>query len=256
MNKKLFIAGLAATMLLTGCGTKPQTEPKEQYQALMESLNDLYEQYGSGTITEEQADSIMENVLAESVALAKANPGHEVCYSILGDMYYYMSTEQKAEVFAGLCPDSLEAHKLGKLYHAFQAEQKTAVGMLFTDIEGTTPDGKILRLSDMVGKTDYVLVDFWATWCGPCRASLPTLKEAYTKAPAGKLAVLGVSLDTDGERWKTFIGENGLTWQHISDLKGWESEPAAMYGVCSIPATVLIDREGKIVARNVEDFDF
>lgn len=123
----------------------------------------------------------------------------------------------------------------------------------YTDIEALTPAGDMLRLSELIGQTDYVLVDFWATWCPPCREYLPVLSEIYHSVPAGKLEILGVSLDKDYDKWTQYITDNNLDWKHISDLKGWDSRPAAVYGVDAIPTTVLIDRDGHIVGRDMDE---
>lgn len=123
----------------------------------------------------------------------------------------------------------------------------------YTDIEALTPAGEKLALSQLVGQTDYVLVDFWATWCSPCREYLPVLAEIYHSVPAGKLQILGVSLDVDHDKWAQYITDNNLDWKHISDLKGWESVPASAYGVDAIPSTVLIDKEGRIVGRDMDE---
>lgn len=123
----------------------------------------------------------------------------------------------------------------------------------YTDISALTPAGETLALSDLVGKTDYVLVDFWATWCPPCRELLPVLGEIYHSVPEGRLEILGVSLDKDHDRWAQYIRSENLDWKHISDLKGWDSEPAAVYGVDAIPTTLLIDREGNIVGRDLDE---
>lgn len=135
-------------------------------------------------------------------------------------------------------------------------DSTTAVGEnRYTDISAPTPTGEVLALSDLVGKTDYVLVDFWATWCPPCRELIPVLRELYLSVPEGRLEILGVSLDKDRDRWKQFIQSENLDWKHISDLRGWDSEPAAVYGVDAIPTTLLIDREGNIVGRDMDELE-
>ncbi|MCB9282580.1 MAG: TlpA family protein disulfide reductase [Lewinellaceae bacterium] len=117
------------------------------------------------------------------------------------------------------------------------------------DFKQTTPDGKEFGLSDLRGKV--VLVDFWASWCGPCRRENPNVVKMYQKYKDQGFTVLSVSLDTDKTRWMNAIESDGLTWNHISDLKGWQNSVAQMYGVHSIPHTVLVDKEGKIIARNL-----
>ncbi len=110
-------------------------------------------------------------------------------------------------------------------------------------------NGKPVKLSDFRGKV--MLVDFWASWCGPCRRENPHVVELYHKYHAKGFDVLGVSLDKTREPWLAAIEKDGLTWHHVSDLKGWSNSAAQLYGVSSIPATVLVDKDGKIIARNL-----
>lgn len=117
------------------------------------------------------------------------------------------------------------------------------------DLVGMTPDSQTYALSKLRGKV--VLVDFWASWCGPCRRENPNVLANYKKYKDKGFDILGVSLDREPNAWKKAINDDGLIWHHISDLKGWQSGHAALYSVTSIPQTVLVDKEGKIIARNV-----
>ncbi|MDO8368359.1 MAG: TlpA disulfide reductase family protein [Saprospiraceae bacterium] len=117
------------------------------------------------------------------------------------------------------------------------------------DLAGMTPDSSQYSLKKLRGKV--VLIDFWASWCGPCRKENPNVVASYNKYSSKGFDVLGVSLDREINAWRNAIKQDGLPWHHISDLKGWQSSHAALYSVTSIPQTLLIDREGKIIARNL-----
>ncbi len=118
------------------------------------------------------------------------------------------------------------------------------------DIAMKSPDGKTLKLSNLRGKV--VLLDFWASWCGPCRRENPNVVKLYQKYNAMGFDIFSVSLDRDRKAWLQAIEKDGLVWpNHVSDLQGWTSSGGASYGVTSIPATVLIDKDGKVIARNL-----
>lgn len=123
------------------------------------------------------------------------------------------------------------------------------VGEVATNITGATPDGKKMSLTDLRGK--YVLIDFWASWCGPCRRENPNVVRLYEKYKSKGFDILGVSLDTNKDKWVAAIKKDKLSWHHISDLKGWSSELSKPYGVRGIPYTVLIDKEGNIIGKRL-----
>jgi peroxiredoxin len=125
----------------------------------------------------------------------------------------------------------------------------TAIGQMAPEISLPDPDGKIIPLSSMRGQ--YVLVDFWAKWCGPCRKENPNIVRAYNKYKDKGFTVFGVSLDRSKEDWLQGIREDGLTWTHVSDLKFWQSEAAKTYNVTAIPFSILLNPEGVIIAKNL-----
>ena len=123
------------------------------------------------------------------------------------------------------------------------------MGAVAPPINLPTPEGQTLSLASLKGK--YVLVDFWASWCGPCRAENPNVVAVYNQYKDKGFTVFGVSLDDDKGKWQQAIQADGLSWQHVSDLRRWESVAARDYGIESIPTNFLLDKEGKIIARDL-----
>lgn len=125
------------------------------------------------------------------------------------------------------------------------------VGNKYVDFEMAALQGNTIRLSDYVANNRYTLVDFWASWCGPCRAEMPTVVKAYTEFHGKGLEIIGVSLDNERSAWAGAVEQLNMAWPQMSDLKGWDCSGAALYNVRSIPSNVLIDQQGKIVAKDL-----
>jgi peroxiredoxin len=145
---------------------------------------------------------------------------------------------------------SIEDTKFAKLARKKINDVKgTLMGAQATDFSQSTPDGKKISLSDFKGQ--YVLVDFWASWCRPCRLENPNVVAAFNKFKDKGFTVLGVSLDSNKDQWIAAIQADGLAWTQVCDLKGGANEAAMLYGIQTIPQNVLIDKTGKIIAKNL-----
>ncbi len=154
-------------------------------------------------------------------------------------------------IFNTLSP-SIQNSENGKDYKlALEKLKVTSVGSIAPDFTQNDPTGKPISLSSFKGK--YVLLDFWASWCGPCRQENPNVVKVYNQYKTKNFTVLGVSLDRpDGkDAWLKAIKDDGLTWNHVSDLQFWNNKAADLYGVHSIPGNFLIDPNGKIIAKDL-----
>ncbi|MFZ2907251.1 MAG: redoxin domain-containing protein [Cyclobacteriaceae bacterium] len=207
---------------------KKMTELQGQYMILAAKANDQIAQL----IMNEPISFGIINILQSGRTLDK-------------DQYMdvYVSAADKA---AKAWPNSAHVKDFVDMVNKGKA---TAIGQVAPEIALPNPDGQVVKLSSLRGK--YVLIDFWAKWCGPCRRENPNVVKAYQTYKDKGFTVFGVSLDRNKEDWVKAIKEDNLTWTHVSDLKYFQSEAAVLYNINAIPFSVLIDPNGVIVAKNL-----
>ena len=200
---------------------------------------------------EAEFDSIAEEQKSVSLKFIKENNSSVVsAYLVWGTLAYDLDLQELTEL-ASLFPAAIqESVYVRQINDHIETLKKVAVGQPCTEVALPGPDGKILRLSQMKG--NLVLIDFWASWCGPCRRENPYMVALYNEFRDRDFEILGVSLDQDRTDWINAIREDSLYWHQVSDLKGWNSAAVKLYGVRAIPHTVLIDREGIIIGTNLD----
>ena len=192
---------------------------------------------------------LMTDAQAKETELIKANPDSYVSTFVIVSSMGQMEYEQLKERYS-LLGEKAKASAQGKAIAAQIAKlESTAIGQIAPNFTITTPEGESISLYDIKGKVK--LIDFWASWRGPCRGENPHVVEIYKEYHPKGLEIFGVSLDNNKEAWVKAIADDGLVWKHGSDLKGWQSAPAQLYSVTGIPHTVLLDENNKIIAKNL-----
>jgi thiol-disulfide isomerase/thioredoxin len=160
------------------------------------------------------------------------------------------STEQLDSIINKM-PVESKSNKVAKqLIAEIEATKKSSEGQPFINIIQQTPEGKEISLKDVVANNKCVLIDFWASWCSPCIASIPEFKRIYDTYKDQGFEIYAVSIDSNKDKWVKAISKYELSWIHVSELKGWDTQPKIDYAVQGVPTTVLINKDGIIVAKN------
>lgn len=164
-----------------------------------------------------------------------------------------MQTESEINDLIAAAPAEFKANSqiVDRLAQIKEKEEELGIGKMYKDITLASPEGVNASLSDYIGKNELVLIDFWASWCGPCIKEMPTLVKAYEQFKGKGFEIVGLSLDSSKDAWTSAIRRLNMTWVHMSDLKGWDSKAAQLYQIQSIPQTLLVNKEGKVVAANL-----
>ena len=197
-----------------------------------------------------EADDIQLKAMKSTWDYIMAHKNDVTPVALIQNVMYELTYDQLAEI---INPDvAYFNHPLmARPKKLMEGLKKRSAGTMFTDLTMNDTEGKERKLSEWVGKGNYVLVDFWASWCGPCRAEMPNVVAAYEKYHAKGFDVVGVSFDQKEDAWKKAIEQIGMKWHNISDLKGWQCAASEAYGISSIPSNILVDGEGKIVASDL-----
>ncbi|WP_432670070.1 redoxin domain-containing protein [Flavobacterium sp. SM2513] len=179
------------------------------------------------------------------------NPTSFLSVLLLDNMFNQPEVDiEKIKTVYGMLPSKLQKTKPGiAIKTKIDNYKDFSVGSIAPDFSGPTPDGKMLSLKQAMGKV--TIIDFWASWCGPCRKENPNVVALYNEFHEKGLNIIGVSLDKDAAKWNDAIAKDGLTWSHVSNLQFWTDPIAVLYNIKSIPATYILDEKGVIIATNL-----
>ena len=183
------------------------------------------------------------------IDFALKNPNSYFAMHSLTEANYGTKPEVILDVFNKMSEKLRLSYDGQSLYKLLSADKVTAIGAVAPNFTQNDLDGNPVSLTDYKGK--YVLVEFWASWCAPCRAESPNLLKQYAAYKDKGFEILGVSVDSDKTKWIEAIKKDGLTWTQVSDLKGWESDARKVYGISGVPANFLVSPEGKIVGAHL-----
>jgi len=202
-------------------------------------------------LIEVKVDSIDKELTNYQKKIMTENPSSPVAIHLLTRMQFGMNGEELSQQLSKLDTTLNKTQSYKSMAKRVDALMKVSIGKIAPDFTQNNTDGNPIKLSDVYSKNKLTLVDFWASWCGPCRGENPNVVAAYQKYNSKGFGVFGVSFDADKERWLKAIADDKLTWPHVSDLKGWNNSAASLYAVNSIPANFLLDQKGTIIATNL-----
>lgn len=265
MKKILFPVAIAVLAVLSCAGSVSDEELLETYQSGYQALMDSYSENMSAisedsSLADDEKEIQMEALYEETVErmcdnalrLINGNPSSPVVIDVLKDTYYYFDPEVLSDALDSLC-DSLQQNEfVNTLRKGLAAKMKTAEGKMFTDFsivqDPDNAESTTVKFSDYIGKGKYMLVDFWASWCGPCKGEIPNLKAIYEKFKGDNFDMLSVAVWDEPAASVDTAAAYGIKWNHIINA---QKIPTDIYGIDGIPHIILFSPDGKILKREL-----
>ncbi|NDW17965.1 AhpC/TSA family protein [Dysgonomonas sp. 216] len=229
------------------------TTKNNEYQAYISAQRAIVDSLKSMNIaspSSPQAANLINKLQENDYKFIKSNIKNQLGEMILSGVWNSMDPSVILDLLSET-NDKFKNSQMGLQMKKLLGGSGPGIGEDYIDVKMLNPEGKELSISAYIGKKKLILVDFWASWCGPCRKEMPNLVAAYEKYKDKGFEIIGISLDENKTSWLNMIGQYGMVWPQISDLKGWKSEAAQLYGVTSIPSVFLLDEKGKIIAKNL-----
>ncbi|HEX2922362.1 MAG TPA: TlpA disulfide reductase family protein [Bacteroidales bacterium] len=262
-NSNITIKGtLDSIQVAKVTGSKTNDEYQQfldSYTKLADKVVALYSEYQAAGRSgdkekiagiEKQAEEIENEMINLQKEFINNNPSSYVTPSFLASLADSMEPSETEEMISKLDTALLKTQEMIAVQEMLKAQKTVAIGQKAPDFTLNDVNGNPISLSSKIG-SKLLLVDFWAGWCGPCRQENPNVVKVYNEFNKKGFDIFGVSLDQTKESWTKAIADDKLTWTHVSDLKYWGSEAAALYNVRAIPANFLLDETGTIIAKNL-----
>ena len=255
-NGKLTV-NLDSTSAVTGTPANDAEKAlKEKINPFTEEMSKLSEAFRSedksiADAAEKKYDELSDKITQVICNYILEHMDQKMSAKYLYDNRYNLSEEQQNQILSQADSSFKSVPGINQMVAHLEVLKNVAVGKKFIDFEMADPKGEMHKLSEYVGNGKIVLIDFWASWCPPCRKEMPHLVELYKQYKNKGFEIVGISLDSKADAWAKGVKDLNITWTQLSDLKGWQNAGAALYGVNSIPHTLLVDKDGTIIAKNI-----
>lgn len=245
---------------LSNVSGSPENDALQAFKDAVRPVREQQMQVASALKSDDQPDRAdiekkyeeLDNQISQKAAdFIASNMNNPLAAKLFYDFRYYIPEEKQQDLAAQSSDVFKSVAGIDKLMARLENLKKVAVGKKFTDFEMKDVKGDMRKLSDYVGQGKVVLIDFWASWCPPCRKETPKLVELYKQYKGKGFEIVGISLDSKQDAWEKGIKDLHITWPQLSDLQGWKNGGAAIYSVNSIPHTILVDKDGTIIAKNI-----